>query len=70
MRTLLILFMVGILSSCNTIKDCGVNPTITVKKEDSKNNTNSTTDTKTTPGTVIQDIRENAQPGGQVKCTF
>lgn len=70
MRLLLILIVASILYGCNTIKDCGAQPTLTVKKEDSKNNTNSTTDTKTTPGTVIQDIRENAQPGGQVKCTF
>ena len=70
MRVLFLLSVVLILSSCNTIKDCGVKPTITIKKEDSNTNTNSSTDTKTTPGTVIQDIRENAVPGGQVKCTF
>ena len=68
MRALFLLSVVLILSSCNTIKDCGVKPTITVKQEDTKNTAN--TDAKTTPGTVIQDIRENAQPGGQVKCTF
>jgi hypothetical protein len=70
MRLLSFLLLLIFLNGCNTIKDCGVKPTITIKKEDSKTNTNSPTDTKTTPGTVIQDIRENAQPGGQVKCTF
>ena len=65
---LLLLYIVIVLAGCTTIKDCGVQPTITVKQEDTKNTAN--TDAKTTPGSVIENIRENAVPGGQVRCSF
>ena len=65
---LLILSIVIVLTGCTTIKDCGVQPTVTVKQEDTKNTAN--TDTKTTPSSVIENIRENAVPGGQVRCSF
>ena len=63
------------MNSCTTIKDCGVQPTITIDKSKEKtateSNTNkSNTDTIPSRGTIIQNIRENAVPGGQVKCTF
>ena len=65
---LLILSIVIVLSGCSTIKDCGVQPTVTVKQEDTKSTAN--TDTKNTPSSVIENIRENAVPGGQVRCSF
>jgi hypothetical protein len=65
---LLLLSIVIVLAGCTTIKDCGVQPTVTVKQEDTKNTAN--TDTKTTPSSVIENIRENAVPGGQVRCSF
>ena len=65
---LLILSIVIVLTGCTTIKDCGVQPTVTVKQEDTKNTAN--TDTKTTPSSVIENIRENAVPGGQLRCSF
>ena len=68
MRALFFLSVVLVLSGCTTVKDCGVKPTITVKQEDTKNTAN--TDAKTTPGSVIENIRENAVPGGQVRCSF
>ena len=67
MRVLL-LYIVIVLAGCTTIKDCGVQPTITVKQEDTKNTAN--TDTKNKPSSVIENIRENAVPGGQVRCSF
>lgn len=75
MRILSILAVLVFLNSCTTIKDCGVQPTITIDKTKEKtateSNTNkSNTDTVPSPGAIIQDIRENAVPGGQVKCTF
>ena len=75
MRILSILAVLVFLNSCTTIKDCGVQPTITVDtskgKTATESNTNkSNTDTIPSPGTIIQNIRENAVPGGQVKCTF
>ena len=65
---LLILSIVIVLSGCTTIKDCGVQPTVTVKQEDTKNTAN--TDTKNKPSSVIENIRENAVPGGQLRCSF
>ena len=65
---LLILSIVIVLTGCTTIKDCGVQPTVTVKQEDTKNTAN--TDTKTTPSSVIENIKENAVPGGQLRCSF
>jgi hypothetical protein len=70
MKILSILTVLVFLNGCTTIKDCGVKPTITIDKGKEKPSTESNTDTKTTPGTIIQDIRENAVPGGTVKCTF
>ena len=65
---LLILSIVIVLTGCTTIKDCGVQPTVTVKQEDTKNTAN--TDTKNKPSSVIENIRENAVPGGQLRCSF
>jgi hypothetical protein len=65
---LLLLSIVIVLAGCTTIKDCGVRPTVTVKQEDTKNTAN--TDTKTTPSSVIENIRENAVPGGRLRCSF
>jgi hypothetical protein len=65
---LLLLCIVIVLASCTTIKDCGVKPTVTVKQEDTKNTAN--TDTKNKPSSVIENIRENAVPGGQLRCSF
>ena len=70
MRLLSVLLMLVILSNCAPIKKCTVQPTITVEKGKEKSSTESNTDTKPTPDTIIKDIRENAVPGGQVKCTF
>ena len=70
MRLLSVLLMLVILSNCAPIKKCTVQPTVTMDKSKEKTSTESNADTKTTPGTIIQDIRENATPGGQVKCTF
>jgi hypothetical protein len=70
MRILSFLLLLTFLNGCTSIKKCAVQPTITVDKNKEKNTTESNTDSKTTPGTIIQDIRENATPGGQVKCTF
>ena len=65
---LLLLSIVIVLAGCTTIKDCEVQPTVTVKQEDTKSTAN--TDTKTTPRSVIENIRENAVPGGQLRCSF
>ena len=65
---LLLLYIVIVLAGCTTIKDCGVQPTVTVKQEDTKNTAN--TDTKNKPSSVIENIRENAVPGGQLRCSF
>ena len=65
---LLILSIVIVLTGCTTIKDCGVQLTVTVKQEDTKNTAN--TDTKNKPSSVIENIRENAVPGGQLRCSF
>lgn len=75
MKFLSILAVLIFLNSCTAIKDCGVKPTITVDTSKGKTSTESSTnksntDTIPSPGTIIQDIRENATPGGQVKCTF
>jgi hypothetical protein len=70
MRLLSFLLLLIFLNGCTTIKDCGVKPTITIDKGKEKTSTESNTDTKTTPGTIIQDIKENATPGGQIKCKF
>jgi hypothetical protein len=65
---LLLLSIVIVLAGCTTIKDCGVKPTVTVKQEDTKSTAN--TDTKNKPSSVIENIRENAVPGGQLRCSF
>ena len=65
---LLILSIVIVLAGCTTIKDCGVQPTVTVKQEDTKSTAN--TDTKNKSSSVIENIRENAVPGGQLRCSF
>jgi predicted lipase len=70
MRLLSVLLVLTILNSCTSIKDCTVKPTVIVDKNKEKNSAESNTDTKNTPGTIIQNIRENATPGGQVKCSF
>jgi hypothetical protein len=70
MRTLSFLVLLIFLNGCASIKECGVKPTITINKSKEKTATDSSTDTKTSPGAIIQDIKENATPGGQVKCTF
>ena len=70
MQLLSFLLLLIFLNGCNTIKDCGVKPTITIDKSKEKTSTESNTDNKNTPGTIIQDIRENATPGGQVRCSF
>ena len=68
MRLLPILLMLVLLSNCAPIKKCEVQPTITVNKD--KTTVQSNPDTKSSPGTIIQDIRENAVPGGTFKCSF
>jgi hypothetical protein len=68
MRPIAVLLVLLFLNNCTSIKECNVKPTVTIKKE--KNSTESNSDTKTTPSTVIQDIRENATGGGQINCSF
>lgn len=70
MRLLSILLILAVLNGCASIKECAVKPTVTIDKSKEKTATESNADTKTTPGTIIQDIRENATPGGQVRCSF
>jgi len=70
MRIISFLLLLIVLNGCTSIKECGVKPTITINKEKEKTATDSVTDNKPSPGAIIQDIRENATPGGQVKCTF
>jgi hypothetical protein len=70
MKILSILTVLVFLNGCTTIKDCGVKPTITIDKSKEKTATESNTDNRATPGTIIQDIRENAVPGGKIKCSF
>jgi hypothetical protein len=71
MRSIAVLLVLLFLNNCTSIKKCDVQPTITIEKGKEKTTTESNTDTKTTtPSTIIQDIRENATPGGRVKCTF
>ena len=65
---LLLLYIVIVLAGCTTIKDCGVQPTVTVKQEDTKNTAN--TDTKNKPSSVIENNRENVVPGGQLRSSF
>ena len=65
---LLLLSIVIVLAGCTTIKDCGVQPTVTVKQEDTKSTAN--TDTKNKSSSVIENIKENAVPGGQLRCSF
>jgi hypothetical protein len=70
MRIISVLLLLIVLNGCTSIKECGVKPTIAIDKSKEKPTTESGTDNKPSPGTIIQDIKENAVPGGQVKCTF
>ena len=70
MKILSFLLLLIVLNGCTSIKKCAVQPTIAIDKSKEKTTTESNTDSKTTPSAIIQDIRENATPGGQVKCTF
>ena len=70
MRLLSILLILAVLNGCASIKECAVKPTVTIDKSKEKTAAESSTDNKPTPGTIIQDIKENAVTGGQVRCSF
>jgi hypothetical protein len=63
------LFLLLFLMSCS-VKDCRVGPNATVQtKTEIKTNTESKSESKSIIDQV-RDLRENLQPGAQLRCMF
>lgn len=70
---LIILFLLfTILTGCAKVNECRVSPTVTMEqgKQTSNDQIDKEKITDQSPKELIKDSIENAQPGGQLKCSF
>lgn len=72
MKQLYLITLFVVLTSCTAFNNCNVSPTVTIdnsKQSSKESNEKENTDKKNTK-TLLKDSIENAQPGGQFKCSF
>ena len=68
----LFLFLLLFLMSCG-VKDCGVAPNAAVQTKTEIKTDSKTSDSKLDSKSIteqIRDLRDNLQPGAQLKCNF
>jgi len=67
---LIVLFITFV--GCTGVNDCRVSPTVSIeqKKEVSSEQSDKEKTSNQSPTELIKDSIENAQPGGQLKCSF
>ena len=66
------LFLLLFLISCS-VKDCRVGPNATVQTKTETKTDSKTIDTRSESKSIVdqvRDLRDNLQPGAQLKCNF
>jgi hypothetical protein len=70
MKMIVLLSILILLTGC-AVKDCKVNPQVSIQTNSKETQSNSDSESKVkNPKSIIKDIQDNAQPGGQVNCKF
>lgn len=70
MRMIVLLSILILFTGC-AVKDCKVNPQISIETKSDKTQSESNSESKSNnPVAVLKDIQKQAQPGGQLNCKF
>lgn len=68
---MIVLVSILILLTGCAVKDCQVNPQLTIENKQNKTQSESDSESKDkNPKSLIKDIQDKAQPGGQLNCKF
>lgn len=70
MKMIVLVSILILLTGC-AVKDCQVNPQLTIENKQNKTQSESDSESKDkNPKSLIKDIQDKAQPGGQLNCKF
>ena len=68
---MIVLVSILILLTGCAVRDCQVNPQLTIENKQNKTQSESDSESKDkNPKSLIKDIQDKAQPGGQLNCKF
>ena len=70
MKMIVLVSILILLTGC-AVRDCQVNPQLTIENKQNKTQSESDSESKDkNPKSLIKDIQDKAQPGGQLNCKF
>lgn len=70
MKMIVLLSILILLTGC-AIKDCRFDPQVSVETESEKTQSDSDSESKDkSPQSILQTVKDNAQPGGQFTCKY
>jgi len=72
MRMIVLLSILILLTTGCAVKDCKVNPQVSIETNSNKtqSESNNNNEKNNDPKSIIKDIQDRAQPGGQLNCKF
>lgn len=70
MKMIVLLSILILLTGC-AVKDCKFDPQVSVETKSEKTQSNSDSESKDkSPKSILQTVKDTAQPGGQWVCAF
>ena len=71
MKMIVLLSILILMTGC-AVQDCKFNPQVSIETKSDKTQSESTPESKkeNNPVSIIKDIQDRAQPGGQLNCKF
>ena len=70
MKMIILVSILILLAGC-AVRDCKLEPQITVQTKSKEARSNSDSESKDNdPKSILQSVKDNAQPSGQLACKF